>query len=321
MLKFALLGAGRIAHRFAEAVSLVKDAEIVAVASKSMERASSFAVKYAIPRAYDSYDAMLADREVEAVYIATTHNFHKENILACLAAGKHVLCEKPMVLTENDARECFAEARARNLFLMEAMWSRCLPAFQKAQKWIASGKIGEIRSVSAVIGYRTQSDATGRIYNPDLAGGALYDIGVYPLEIVSGLINEPVQDVLFKRRNHATTGVDANVSMIVSYPSCDACIQCMVNCAPKEYTIINGTMGTVEIPASFDVRTARLYDSARNLIEQFDAPYRNGFVAEVEETVRCIANGQITSGINPPVMTIECARIFETVLQGKTFEP
>ncbi|MBE6570539.1 MAG: Gfo/Idh/MocA family oxidoreductase [Ruminococcaceae bacterium] len=317
MLRFAVLGAGGIANQFANAVSLVEKAEIIAVASKSAERAAAFAERHSILNSYGSYAEMLRNPDVDAVYVATTHNFHKENIIDCLNAGKHVLSEKPMVLTEAGAKECFALAREKNLFLMEAMWSRCLPALRKAREWIAEGRIGEVRSANSVIGFNAGNNTAGRILNPDLAGGAIYDIGVYPIEIVSALMNAPVENILFSRRNHPVTGVDACVSLILSYPNADACIQCMVNGNPKEYTIVNGSKGFIEIPASHSVCEVRLHGENHALIEKFEAPYQNGFTFEIEEMIACIEAGKLTSDINPPEVTVECARIFDTVLGTK----
>ena len=317
MLRFAVLGTGGIANQFAHAVSLIDNAVIVAAASRSSaERAAAYAEKHSIKNSYGSYEEMLANPEVDAVYIATTHNFHKENIIQCLNAGKHILCEKPMVLTEADAKECFDLAKEKNLFLMEAMWTRCLPALRKAREWIAEGKIGKVVSANSVIGFRAGDNFKGRILNPDLAGGAIYDIGVYSIEIVSALIGEAVENITFSCRRHKVTGVDESVSLILSYPSADACIQCMVNANPKEYTIINGENGFIEIPASHSVREVRLHGANRELVEKCESPYQNGFTFEIEEMIRCIEEGKLTSDINPPEMTLECARIFDTVLRG-----
>ncbi|MBR3999271.1 MAG: Gfo/Idh/MocA family oxidoreductase [Clostridia bacterium] len=317
MLKFAVLGTGGIANQFANAVSLVEGAEIVAAASKSAERAAAFAERHGIQKSYGSYAEMLADPEVEAVYVATTHNFHKENIIDCLNAGKHVLSEKPMVLTEADARECFDLAREKNLFLMEAMWTRCLPAMRKACEWIREGRIGEIRSANSVIGFNAGNNIEGRILNPALAGGAMYDIGVYAIEIVSALMGDLPVDVISSIYKHIVTGVDESASLILMFPHADACIQCMVNGNPKEYTVINGSKGFIEIPASHSVREVRLYGENRALVETFEAPYQNGFTFEIEEMIACMAAGRITSEINPPEMTISCAMIFDRVLGTK----
>lgn len=317
MLKFAVLGAGNIAKQFVHAISLVEGAEIIAVASKTYERTTAFQKEHSIPLSYSSYEEMLKNPDIDAVYIATTNNYHYDNIIDCLNAGKHILCEKPMVLTEADARKCFELAREKNLFLMEAMWSRCLPALSKAKEWIDSGRLGTICSANSVIGFCADVDTNHRLLNPSLGGGAIYDIGVYAIEIVSYLIGEPVKDIVFTRRNHDITGVDIAVSMILSYSIADACIQCMFTATPKEYTIICGTKGFIEIPASHSIREIYLYDENRTLVERFYAPFENGFTFEIGEMIRCISEGQITSEINPPEMTIECAKIFDTINSQK----
>ena len=316
-IRFAILGAGGIAAKFKDAVDRTEGAEVVAVGSKSPERAAAFAGKHNIARWYGSYGEMLACPDIDAVYIATTHNFHKENLMECIHAGKHIICEKPMVLTEADAAEVFALAREKGVFLMEAMWSRFLPHLQQAKKWIAEGRIGKIESARAVIGFRGNGKFETRLYNPELAGGGLYDIGVYPIEIVSWLVGEPVEDCLSLYRNHPVTGVDENVSMILQYPSCDAVIQCLITCTVREHIILDGTKGSIEIPRSHLGDTCILYDADCREVETFTQTYPNGFTFEVAEAVRCIREGRQFSDTIPPEDTIACARIFDIVLGTK----
>lgn len=316
-IRFAILGAGGIAAKFKDAVDRTEGAEVVAVGSKSPERAAVFAGKHNIARWYGSYGEMLACPEIDAVYIATTHNFHKENLMECIHAGKHIICEKPMVLTEADAAEVFALAREKGVFLMEAMWSRFLPHLQQAKKWIAEGRIGKIESARAVIGFRGNGKFETRLYNPELAGGGLYDIGVYPIEIVSWLVGEPVENCLSMWRKHPVTGVDENVSMILRYPSCDAVIQCLITCTVREHIILDGTKGSIEIPRSHLGDTCILYDADCREVETFTQTYPNGFTFEVAEAVRCIREGRQFSDTIPPEDTIACARIFDTVLGAK----
>lgn len=312
-VRFGILGAGAIAGKFAEAVGETEGAELTAVASKSMERAAAFAGRYQIPW-YGSYAEMAARDDVDAVYIATTHNFHKENLRLCIEAGKHVICEKAMVLTEADAAEIFALAAEKGVFCMEAMWSCFLPTTRQAKEWIKEGRIGTIQSVSAVIGFKAHFDPENRLYNPALAGGAMYDIGVYPIEWVTYLVGEAVEDCVSFLRDNPVTGVDENVSLLLRYPSCDAAIQCMFTGNPKEFVLVHGTEGTIELPCVNGDRRALLYDGRRQLAEIFTMEPANGFVYEVREMIRCIREGKLTSDIMPPEMTIGCARIFEKVL-------
>ncbi len=314
-IRFGIIGAGNIAVKFADAAKRVDGASVAAVSSKSIERAKAFAEANEIPAYYGSYETMV-ETDIDAVYIATTHNFHMENILLCLEHGKHVLCEKAMVLTSADAKEVFRLAREKNLFCMEAMWSCFLPQIQKAKEWITSGKIGAIAAVSAVIGFNGGGNPESRLYNPALAGGSLYDIGVYPAEIVSYLVGEPITDCVGGYRPHKVTGVDESAAFILRYPSCDAAIQCMLNANAKEYMIVNGTNGYIELPFVSSGYDAFLYDGRKTLIEHYRQPFENGFTYEVEEVVRCINEGKIQSDIMPAESTIQCARIYDKLLRG-----
>ena len=316
-IRFAIMGAGGIAEKFAQAVKLTEGAEVVAVASKSMERAESFAKRNNIDT-FCSYDQMLSMDNVDAVYIATTHNFHYENIKACLNSGKHVLCEKCMVLHEAEAKELFALAKTKGLFLMEAMWSRFLPPLKTARKWIEEGRIGEIKSAYASIGFRSNGDINGRILNPDLAGGALYDIGVYVIELTTFLMGEKVTDIVGKVRRDSRTGVDDNVSFILSFKNADAMLHCSIVSPIKQHIIINGEKGHIEIPETHSGHECLIFDNNRNLIEHFKAEYPedNGFVYQVEEVINCINSGETQSDIMPATDTIECARIFDKLLEN-----
>lgn len=314
--RFGIIGAGNIAAHFCRAVELVNDAEVVAVASSSQTRAKEFAEKNGVPEFYGSYEQMLQNADINIVYIATTHNFHMENLRLCFAYGKHVLCEKAMVLTEADAREAFRLAKEKNLFCMEAMWSRFIPQYQKAKEWITSGRIGSIESASVVIGFRATADPNHRLINPALAGGAMYDIGVYAIEPLTYLIGEPVEDAIGVWRPHAVTGVDARATMILRFASCDAALQCLFTSNAKQYVVINGSEGVVELPFVSGGFDAMLYDGRKNLVERFHEEWPHNFQFEIEEVVRCIRDGKTQSDIMPPEATIECARIYDKILRG-----
>jgi len=314
-VRFGIMGAGRIAGHFVRAVRLTDCAEVVAVASKSIEKAEKFAEENGVAH-FCSYENFLSRDDIDAVYVATTHNFHYENIKRCLESGKHVLCEKAMVLTEKDARELFDFAKNKGLFLMEAMWTRFLPSMQKALSWIKEGRIGKIQGVSGVIGFKGNDDIQSRLLNPALAGGALYDIGVYIIEIASFLVGERIVDAYGRVRRDERTGVDVQASFVVEFETVDACLQCFMTTNAKEYMIINGDNGYIEIPTSHVNNECFLYDSKRKLVKHFkkEFPGGNGFVYEIEETVNCIRNGKTESDIMPASATIECARVFDKLL-------
>lgn len=314
------MGAGGIANKFADAVRLVReedgfDVTVEAAASKSIDRARAFAERNRIPSAYGDYAEMLARDDINAVYIATTHNFHADNLRQAIAAGKHILCEKPMVLTEADAREIFALAREKGVFLMEAMWSNFLPAIVKAKEWIKAGAIGDIITAHGAIGFHGGNNTESRILNPALAGGSLYDIGVYPIEILTHLIGEPAESVMASLRRHPVTGVDTTASMVLRYPSADAVIECSVSCAPRCFFGITGTGGIIEINGHEGTRAVR-FDAGRRQIEEFTSefPNGNGFVYEVREVIRCLSAGKLTSDVMTPEATIGCAKLFDQIL-------
>ena len=314
-LRFGIIGAGRIAGQFVRATRLTDCAEVIAVASKSLEKAENFAKENSVA-SFCTYDELLSRDDIDAVYVATTHNFHYENIKACLENGKHVLCEKAMVLTEKDATELFELAKSKNLFLMEAMWTRFLPSMQKAKQCIELGRIGAIQGISGVIGFKGKDDIEGRLLNPKLAGGALYDIGVYVTEIASFLAGEKIAEVCGNVRRDERTGVDSRVSYVLRFETFDACLQCFMTSNAKEYMIINGDNGYIEIPRSHVGNEYYLYDVDRNLVEHFKEEFRggNGFVYELEEMVSCIRNGKTESDIMPASATVECARVFDKLL-------
>src|SRR5215813_12044980 len=185
VVRWGILGAGSIANRLAEGVLVLPDAKLTAVGSRSQEKADAFADKYGIPNRHASYDALVNDPEVDVIYVATPHNFHKEHSILALNAGKHVLCEKPFTINECEAKEIVSVAQAKGLFVMEAMWTRFFPIMGKVRKLLKAGEIGEPYLLHADFGFKGTFNPEGRLYNPNLGGGALLDVGVYPISLAS----------------------------------------------------------------------------------------------------------------------------------------
>jgi len=207
-------------------------------------------------------------------------------------------------------------AKEKGLFCMEAMWTRFLPQYRKAKQWIEEGRIGKIQAATSVVGFKAQVGPEHRLVNPELAGGAMYDIGVYAIAPLAYLVGERIEDSMGIWRKYPATGVDERATVILRFASCDAMIQCMFTANPKEYTIINGSGGYIELPFSSGGYDVMLYDSRRNLVEHFHEEWPHGFVFELEEVIRCIREGRITSGIMPPEDTVSCAEVFDKVLRG-----
>ncbi len=215
MIRWGILSTGSIAHAFAEGLRHVPDAELVAVGSRARDSAEQFGRLYDIPHRHASYEALAEDPDVDVIYIATPHTFHKENTLLCLDAGKAVLCEKPFAINAAETREMLARAREKNLFLMEAMWMRFLPAIVRLREVLAEGRIGEVRMVMADFGFRAPFDPHSRLFAPELGGGALLDVGIYPLSLACMILGPPER--VMGMAHLGQTGVDEQSAAILGY--------------------------------------------------------------------------------------------------------
>ena len=180
-VRFGIIGPGSIATRFATVLNTVDGVQLTAVASRDQAKAAAFAGKFGAAKAYGSYLELIQDSAVDVIYIGLTHNFHYEVAKLCLNHGKSVLCEKPLVTSQKDAAELAELAREKKVLLMEAMWTRCIPAFRKAREWVAGGRIGAVKLIDASFSFNAPFDPEHRLYDPKLAGGSLYDAGVYPI--------------------------------------------------------------------------------------------------------------------------------------------
>lgn len=318
--RFGVMGAGRIARKFCDAVRQVDGAEVAAIASKDGERARAFAERSGVPSWHGDYAQMLARPDIDAVYVATTHNFHFDNIMQCLSYGKPVLCEKCMVLTKRQAEEVFACARKKHLFVMEAMWSRFLPAVQKARQWVAEGRIGRVTMASACQGWVAPEDAADRMYNPALAGGALYDMGVYCIEVISYLLGGEISKAGFSAV-YAATGVDQSDCIVLQIGGCLASLQISIAAKTEECAFLYGTQGYVKIPFFHRAESCFLYGTDGSLTEKFEFPFENGFVYEAEEVMRCVRGGKTESAVMPAADTIRCAELFDQCLSESPARP
>lgn len=310
--RFAVIGAGKIAHKFCDAARRA-GAQVAAVASKSEERAADFAKQENIPAFFGSYETMLDTVRPDAVYIATTHNFHYGNILLCLSKKIPVLCEKPMVCTKKEAEAVFAEAKKQNTFVMEGMWARFLPQVVQAKKWLEEGRIGHVELSTSTVAFRAEYDPESRLFNPALAGGAVWDVGVYALELITFLMGEQPLEVQ-PMITRTPSGVDRAVSVNLRFSDSLACAQTTCMASARNGIALNGTEGSIWIPDALHDKEALLYNRKGELAEHFITDFENGFVWEVEEAIRCVREGKLESPVIPWSDTIACAGIFDTVL-------
>ncbi len=316
MYHFGIIGAGNIAHKFIEAVRMTKNADVTAVASKSLERARDWAEKEGLSRYYDSYETLLANPDINIIYIATLSNAHYDNIKACLEAGKHVICEKPMTQTASQAQEMITLAREKQLFLMEGMWSRFLPKSLRVRRWIQEGRIGELHLMQANIGWKADKTYNKRLFYPELGGGSLYDIGIYPMELLPYYADQKITQIQFLKKDYST-GVDDIVSLNLQLERCIANIQCSFTTKMPEDAYLYGSDGYIHIPKIHFGNRARLYDLEDRLVEDFHEGLDNGFYYEVCEVISCIEKGQTESSICPLNMTYDNAKLFDHVLRSR----
>ena len=304
-IKWGIIGAGIIAERMAAALKIDPESELVAVASKSPERAAVFADKYKAVKAC-SYDEIVSDENIDVIYVATIHNYHFECARLALEGGKHVLVEKPFTVNASEAESLAALAAERNLFLMEAMWVRFLPVQQMMKKILREGRIGDIRQITVSFGKFVPPQYEERLNNPELAGGATLDLGIYPISFLSFLLGELPSEINSMCR-FSESGVDEIADYTFRYPSgCIGQICTSYNLLMNNTALIYGTKGCVEYPGfpTGNQFTLSIHDGTNEVIsvDVFSEKHQeNGFVYQVGEVVRCLRDGKTGS----PVMPLE----------------
>ena len=309
---WGIIAPGRIAEKFASDISLVEGANLYAVASRNHSRAQRFANQFNAEVAYGSYEELAKDPRVDVVYIASPHIFHFEHSMLCLQNGKHVLCEKPMGMNAQQVEELSRVASAKNLFLMEALWTKFSPSFRKCYQIVNNGDLGEIRYIQSNFCFKAEYDTTKRLFNKTLGGGSLLDIGIYPVFFALELTGKP--DAILASAAIGTTGVDESCSIIFQYKQkrilANLSSSFLVN-APTE-AIIAGSRGFIRMhskwhePTSFDL----VIDGEKQHYS-FDEP-GFGYQHEIEEVIKCLNHGDLQSAEFPHSKSL---RLHETLDQ------
>lgn len=298
-IKWAIMGTGTIAKSFAQGLRYVADAELYAVASRSEESAVRFGEAYPAQKYYGSYEAMVKDANVDVVYIATPNSAHKENILLCLNHGKAVLCEKPFTLNSKETAEVIRVAREKRLFLMEGMWTRFFPVMNQVREWLDAERIGPLRMLTADFGFRREGPAEERKVGLHRGGGALMDVGVYPIALASWVFQqEPV--AITGAASRYETGVDALSAMTFQYRNGElALMSCSINTpTPKEARII-GNRGAIVIPEFSRATSATLAvigDAPETVTLALEG---NGYNYEAAAVMQCLREGKTESALMP----------------------
>lgn len=301
MIRWGVAGPGKIAARFAEAMEWVDDGEIVAVASRSQERADAYGERFGVARRYGGdagYSTLAEDTAVDAIYVATPHARHEADTLLFVEAGRHVLCEKPFALDARQASRMAQAAKARGVFLMEALWSRFLPAYDALGEVLATGRIGEPLVVEADFGFRMPVTPEHRLLDRQLGGGALLDLGIYPVQLCSLVLGTP--DRVVADGVVGTTGVDEQVAAVLHHPGgglgvVKAALRVALSCTAR----ISGSEGWIELPARMHCPDWIAVGGPAG-VDRIDAAFEgHGLRFQIAEVHRCLAAGTTESPVMP----------------------
>jgi predicted dehydrogenase len=312
-IRWGILGTGGMAGKFAKALEFIPDAELAAVGSRSLSSAEVFAKQFAVPRAHGSYQALVEDRIVDVVYVATLNSWHYKNCLDALQAGKPVLCEKPFMVNSKEAKEVISLAQEKRLFLMEALWTRFVPAFKRARQMWESGVIGDVRVAMSELAFTIDRTPPAHPFNPGLAGGSMLDMGAYPIMLAHLLFGEP--DTIASLAHIGETGVDEQTGMLFGYQSGQLAMgYSSFNVqSPIEATIV-GTKGYIRIHTPFFCPPGFTLCLNDMPAEVFNIPYEgNGWNYEAVEVMQCLRSGKLESDWVPHQETLALMRTMDRI--------
>jgi predicted dehydrogenase len=315
VIRWGIIGTGGIAHAFAADLEHTSSGSVVAVGSRRQETADAFGERFGVPRRHDSYEALVEDPEVDVVYVSTPHPMHHPDALLALRAGKPVLVEKPFTMNAAEAEEIVAEARSRGLFCMEAMWARFLPHIREIRRLLADGALGELVTVHADHCQWFAEDAEHRLFAPELGGGALLDLGIYPVSFASMVLGAPNR--VLALADSAFTGVDAQTSILLGYESgAHAVLNCTLRAKGPTRAAIVGTEGRIEIDGSFYQPVGfTLLPREGEPRRMYDPPAEGGLRHEADEVARCLEAGELESPEMPLDETVAVMRTMDEVVE------
>ena len=313
-VRWGILGTGGIASAFAADLRLTDSGVTVAVGSRGRESADRFADRFGIANRHASYESLVADPQVDVIYVATPHPMHHDNALLALRAGKHVLVEKPFTMNAAEAREIVRVARENGLFAMEAMWTRFLPHVAVIRDWLARGALGDIVTVTADHGQWFAEDPEFRLFAPRLGGGALLDLGVYPVSFASMVLGTPSRIV--SMIDPAFTGVDAQTSMLFGYDSgAQAVLTCTLRAKSPTRATIVGSDARIEVEGDFYAPAAVTLVPRKGEPTRVESVHEGrGLRHQADEVARRLAGGDLESPLMPLDETVSIMETMDMVL-------
>ena len=312
-IRWGILGTGWIANEFAQGLARLSDAELVAVGSRSLESAERFGAQYEVPHRHASYQALARDTDVDVIYVATPNPLHKEHSLLCLESGKPVLCEKPFALNAREAEHVNQVAREKKLFLMEAMWSRFFPLMAKVRTLLADGVIGDVQMLVADLCIQFDFDPADRRYARNLGGGALLDLGVYPISFASMIMGPP--SGITTLAHLGETGVDEQAGIVLRYDQGQvSTLLTSIRVDSPVEAILMGTEGQIRIHPWW-IRPSRLTLSlADQDTTTIEMPFEgNGYQFEAAEVMDCLRVNKLESDLMPLDETLSIMQTMDAV--------
>lgn len=312
MIKWGIIGPGTIANAFAKEISNTETGELIAIFGRNENKAKAFAKQYNVDKYYDNLDEFLNNKEIDAVYIATPHSHHMEFAIKCIKSNKHVLCEKPFSYNKKTSAEVLSLAKENNVFIMEALWTLFLPAINKAKSWIDEGKIGKVKMITANFGFSSEEDINSRLYNIDMAGGALLDVGIYPI-LLSNFIMNDIPEVINATATMTNTNVDESDIITLKYKNnALASLTCSIKTDTDNTAVIYGEYGKIIIPLFWMAKSATLCTNNEEIVFE-DSYDGTGYLYEIIEANNCIINNQLESNVASHDTTLALAEIMDEI--------
>ncbi|SHG87505.1 Gfo/Idh/MocA family protein [Ferrimonas marina] len=314
-IRWGILGCGRIAHTFAQDMAWVEGSEILAAAARQGDSAQAFAQQYGIPVSYQGYDALCQDPEIDAIYVATPHSHHLHHAEQALAAGKAVLCEKPLTVNLSQSQTLIQAVKSHQGYLMEGMWTYFLPAIQQAKQWVEQGRIGRLLQIKADFGYPMIYDPQGRAYNPQLGGGAVLDMGIYPLAL-AWLFCPEMPETIHQLQHHAATGVEDELLCLLRFPQyqVDAVLGTSFRAKLPNVAYLIGDKGQIAIEDFWRAPRCALYHQDE-LVEQFeDGRQGSGFEFQIAAVNRDLCEGRLENRTVPHQTSLALAQLMDRLL-------
>jgi len=312
-VRFGVVGTGGIAAAFTDDLCLLEEAEVVAVGSRSQQTADAFAAAHGVERAHPTYEGLLTDGEVDVVYVATPHPWHHPVAMQAIESGKALLVEKPFTMTGDEAQDVADAARRAGTFCMEAMWARFNPHLVRVREVLASGELGEITTVIADHGQWFPRDRDSRLFAPELGGGALLDLGIYPVSFASMVLGTPTR--VTARASTAFTGVDAQTSILLEHADgAHAVLTTTLRAVTPTKAVIVGTEGRLEIEGPWYAPNAFTVTPREGTPWTYEEPHEGiGLRHEAAEVVRCLRAGQRESPVLPLDETVAIMRTLDEI--------